>query len=74
MPGYDDMNFNVVKKCSGEINVPTKHLFNLSLENGTFPEKMKITKLTLLFTNDNPENFTNYRTISIFPCFCKVFL
>ena len=73
MPGYGDMSFNVVKKCSGEINVTTKHSCNLSQENGTFPEKMKITKVTLLFTNGNSENFTNY-TISIFPCFCKVFL
>ena len=28
-PGYDDINFNVVKKCFGEINEPLKHLFNL---------------------------------------------
>ena len=38
-PGCDDINFNVVKKCFGEINEPLKHLFNLSLENGIFPEK-----------------------------------
>ena len=23
--GYDDINFNVVKKCFGEINEPLKH-------------------------------------------------
>ena len=39
-PGYDDINVNVVKKCFGEINEPLRHLFNLSLENGIFPEKM----------------------------------
>ena len=44
-PGYSDINFNVVKKCLGEINEPLKHLFNLSLANGIFPEKMKITKV-----------------------------
>ena len=38
-PGYDDINFNVAKKCFGEINEPIKHFFNLSLENGIFPEK-----------------------------------
>ena len=38
-PGYDDINFNVVKKCFGEINEPLKHLFNLSQGNGIFPEK-----------------------------------
>ena len=32
--------FNVVKKCFGEINESLKHLFNLSLENEGFPEKL----------------------------------
>ena len=71
-PGYDDINFNVVKKCFGEINEPLKHLFNLSLENGIFPEKMKIAKVTPLFKNDDPENITNYCPISLLPCFSKV--
>ena len=43
-PGYDDINFNVVKKCFGEINEPLKHLFNLSLENGIFLTKRKLLK------------------------------
>ena len=64
-PGYDDINFNVVKKCFGEINEPLKHLFNLSLENGIFPEKMKIAKVIPLFKNGDPENITNYRLISV---------
>ena len=38
-PRQDDINFDVVKKCFGEINEPLKHLFNLSLENEIFPEK-----------------------------------
>ena len=37
--GYDDINFNVVKKCFGEINEPLKHLYNLLLKNGIFPEE-----------------------------------
>ena len=71
-PGYDDINFNVVKKCVGEINEPLKHLFNLSLENGIFPEKMKIAKVIPLFKNGDPENITDYRPISVLPCFSKV--
>ena len=43
-PGYDDINFNVVKKCFGEINEPLKHLFNISLENGTFRENFFLLK------------------------------
>ena len=72
-PGYDDINFNVVKKCFGEINEPLKHLFNLSLENGIFPEKMKIAKVIPPFKNADPENITNYRPISVLPCFSKMF-
>ena len=71
-PGYDDINFNVVKKCFGEINEPLRHLFNLSLENGIFPEKMKIAKVIPLFKYGDPENVTNYRPISVLPCFSKV--
>ena len=33
----------LLKKCFGEINEPLKHLFNLSLEKETFPEKMDST-------------------------------
>ena len=71
-PGFDDINFNVVKKCFGEINEPLKHLFNLSLQNGIFSEKMKIAKVIPLFKNGDPENITNYRTISVLLSFSKV--
>ena len=71
-PGYDDINFNVVKKCFGEINEPLKYLFNLSLQNGIFSEKMKIAKVIPLFKNGDPENITNYRTISVLLSFSKV--
>ena len=71
-PGYDDINFNVVKKCFGEINEPLKYLFNLSLQNGIFSEKMKIAKVIPLFKNGDPEDITNYRTISVLLSFSKV--
>ena len=71
-PGYDDINFNVVKKYFGEINEPLKPLFNPSVENWIFPERMKIAKITSLFKNGDPENTTTYRPISVFPCFSNV--
>ena len=62
--GYDDINFNVVKKCSGEINEPLKFILNLSLENKIFPEKIKIAEVTPLFKNGNRENIRNYHPSS----------
>ena len=72
IPGYDGMNFNVVKKCFGETSEPVKHLFSLSLEKRIFSEKMKIAKVIPLFKNGDPENITNYRPISVLPCFSRV--
>ena len=68
-PGYDNMSFNVLKKCFGEINEPLKHL---SLQNGIFPEKTKIAKVMPLSENGDPEKITNYRPMSVLPCFSKV--
>ena len=51
---------------------PLKYIFNLSLENGIFSEKMKIAKLTPLFKNGDPENITNYGPMSVLSYFCKV--
>ena len=48
-PGYDDINFNVAKKCFGEINEPLKHLFNLSLENEVFPEENENCQTNITF-------------------------
>ena len=33
-PGYDEISFNVVKKCFSELCEPLKHVFNLSIEAG----------------------------------------
>ena len=35
-PGADEINFNVIKHCFGELCGPLKYLFNLSLESGVF--------------------------------------
>ena len=36
------------------------------------PEKIKIAQVTPVFKNVDPENITNYRPISVLPCFSKV--
>ena len=40
--GYDDISFNVVKKCFGVLHKPLLHIFNLSLQTGIFPDKLNI--------------------------------
>ena len=70
--GYEDINFNVIKKYFGEINEYLQHLLNLFLENGIFPEKTKIDKVLPLLKNGDTENVTNYHPMSVLPCFSEV--
>ena len=57
-PGYDGVNFNVIKKCFGELCEPLKYLFNLSIVKGIFPD-LKITKVTPIYKADNSSNVNN---------------
>ena len=40
--GYNEINFNVIKKCFGSFHKLLLHIFNQSLQNGIFPDEMKI--------------------------------
>ena len=40
--GADEINFNVIKHCFGELCGPLKYLFDLSLKTEVFPDLMKI--------------------------------
>jgi len=51
---------------------PLTHIINLSLENGIFPNEMKISKVIPVFKAGEKTLFTNYRPISILPAFSKI--
>ena len=48
------------------------HIFNVSLQNGTFPDELKIARVTPLFKNGSDSDLGNYRPISVLPCFSKI--
>ena len=71
-PGHDGVSFNVIKKCFGEFCVPLKYLSNLSIGKGIFPDDLKIAAVTGIYKADNSSNVSNYRPISVLPCFSKM--
>ena len=71
-PGLDDIFSNVIKFVVGALVRPIKHIFNLSLEKGIFPDNLKIARITPIFKSGNEEFVNNYRPISVLPCFSKV--
>ena len=70
--GYEDISADVVKRVSDEIFVILKHMFNISLAKGVFPDKLKIARVTPIFKKGSNTLVTNYRSISVLPCSSKL--
>ena len=68
----DDIDFRLIKSVITSIVKPITHIFNLSFQTGTFPEKMKIAKVIPLFKSGSKNYFNNYRPISLLPQLSKI--
>ena len=69
------LHLSIVRECKKERVVlasPLAYICNLSFSVGIFPEKLKIAKILPVFKNGDVSNFSNFRPISILPCFSKV--
>ena len=54
------------------MNYPLKYLFGKSIEKGIFPSALKIARVTPIFKGGDPSDISNYRSISVLPCFSKM--
>ncbi len=70
--GADDVSPTIVKRVISLISKPLAHIFNLSLSTGVFPSALKVAKVIPVFKKDDPHIFSNYRPISLLPCFSKI--
>ena len=57
---------SLIKNCFGELS------FDLSLQTGIYSEPLKIAKVTTVFKIGDLREISNYRQISVLPCFSKV--
>ena len=62
-PGFDGISYDTVKTCFDSVSSPLKHIFQLSLKNGIFPENLKIDRVTPIFKAGEKSLLTNYRPI-----------
>ena len=72
-PGADNSPISVIKKSIDVISDPLLSLINLSLSSGTFPDKLKIAKITPILKTGDACLVQNYRPISVLPAFSKIF-
>ena len=71
-PRYDNISSSVVNEALNIFFTLLKYIFNLSLQQGIFPENLKIAKVSLIYKKDEEFLLANYRPILVFPCFSKL--
>jgi hypothetical protein len=47
--GYDEIQEYVVKQCAKFVKGPLAHIYNISINSATFPEKFKVARVKLLY-------------------------
>jgi len=62
----------MIKFISNEIAAPLSHIFNLSLAQGIFPEKLKNCRVIPIFKSGDNLNVDNYRPISLLSSISKI--
>ena len=67
-----EFNKTVVNFCISGIFHPRKHILNLSLKIGIFPNGKKTARGLSIFKKDAKFFCTNHRPILVFPCFSKL--
>ena len=71
-PGWDNISSKIIKTSCPLIIQPLTHIFNLSLSTGVFPDELKIARIIPLFKSGDPQNFSNYRPVSVLPIQSKI--
>ena len=66
------INSSVIKSVIPLISSPLAHISNLSLSTGSVPFQLKIAKVIPVFKNGSYKEISNYRPISVLPCFSKI--
>ena len=69
--GHDNIPMSIIKQSMNLISAPLTHIVNLSIMHGIVPDQMKIAWVVPIFKAGDKSIFSNYRPVSILPCFSK---
>ena len=67
--GFEDLSCNII--IDGYDNI-LFHVFKITIQQGIFPDSLKIAKVTPILKSGDKDNISNYHLISILPVFSKV--
>ncbi|XP_071959489.1 uncharacterized protein [Antedon mediterranea] len=72
-PGNDGIGARYIKPFSQCLTIPIKHIVNISLTTGCFPDELKIARTVPIFKGGDENDITNYRPVSVLPCISKIY-
>ena len=70
--GIDDIDINLFKTVFDIIENHLLYIFELTFTTGSFPQSLKIARITPIFKSGDRTSLSNYRPISILPCVSKL--
>ena len=65
------MPASILKQCIDIYIDPLTYLINVSINQGIFPNELKIAKVIPICKSDDKQRIQNYRPISVLPFFSK---
>lgn len=71
--GYDNLHAKVIKFSYKYYLSVLKHLCQLSLNQGIFPNQLKIAKVIPLYKSNDHSLISNYRPVSVLPILSKIY-
>ena len=60
--GVDDVSSNVVIKSMPYLKIPLLHIFTLSLNQGIFPDKLKVARVIPVLKSGDETSVSNYQS------------
>ena len=70
--GHDGLPIKILKFCNAELSPVIAYINNESLQNGVFPEFLKIARITPIFKAGDKKHVNNYRPVSILTAMSKI--
>jgi hypothetical protein len=71
--GVDSISNKLLRNIKEELSEPLTLIFNQCISNNTFPDALKIAKVTPLHKKNDKNIFDNYRPVSVLTSISKVF-